>query len=414
MTGAMQTAVRVHDKFERQGRQPLAVFAFLALCTVVFLALCSMTVFYGLHVYLGTLGMSGTRAGLLVGVYSLSALLCYAVLSARIGLHNAFACMASGLAILLVCDWAYLLIYEFWPLLLLRVASGLGIFLLLASTMVVLVVIIPPGRSGQAFSLYSVALLTPYAVMPALSDLVLPLLPSQAWLYALSSLVLLPAIVLLPVLRRRTIGPSTGPAGKHAEGTGWVATLPRGPVLFLLLVNCSYFLNFAAVFFLFKGLALEREYAHPGLFFTVQMTVMVAIRLLAGRLFDTQPASRLVGGAFACTAAAFLLLLLTQAQEAVLPIAGLLGLGMGFAVPPLNSLVYRISAPERRPFNANMMMLSIQLGSFLGPFAGSWVVENAGYAGFLSAEAALSAITAVLFLALNPERALRRVGQTSV
>ncbi|WP_152421431.1 MFS transporter [Desulfocurvibacter africanus] len=413
MRTGLRSASHIQGKIEAPGGQPLASFAFLALCAVVFLALCSMTVFYSLHVYLGTLGIGGTQAGLLVGVYSLSALLCYAGFSARIGLHNAFACMASGLAILLACNWSYLIVQEFWPLLMLRVAGGVGIFLLLASAMVVLVAIIPPGRSGQAFSLYSVALLTPYAVMPALSDLILPHLPSQAWLYALSSLILLPAVALLPALRRRTRGLLIAPAVKRAGVTGWVAALPRGPVLLLLLVNCSYFINFAAIFFLFKGLALERAYPHPGLFFTVQMAVMVAIRLLAGRLFDTQPASRLVCGAFVCTAAAFLLLLLTHSHEAVLPIAGLFGLGMGFAVPPLNSLVYRISAPDRRPYNANMMMLSINLGTFLGPFAGSWAVEQAGYTGFLSAEAALSALTAVLFLALNPERALRQVDQAS-
>lgn len=413
MTDPMRASGHVKEKVEGPKQQPVTSFAFLALCALVFLALCSMTVFYSLHVYLGTLGIGGTRAGLLVGVYSLSALFCYAVFSARIGLRNAFPCMASGIIIILTCNWAYLLIQGFWPLLALRVASGLGIFLLLASAMVVLVAIIPSDRSGQAFSLYSVALLTPYAVMPALSDLVLPHLPSQVWLYALSSLALLPAVAMLPVLRRRTLCLPVAPTDKRPVGTGWLAALPRGPVLLLLLVNCSYFLNFAALFFLFKGLALERAYPHPGLFFTVQMAVMIAIRLLAGRLFDTQPASRLVGGAFACTAMAFLLLRLTHAHEAVLPIAGMFGLGMGFAVPPLNSLVYRISVPERRPFNANMMMLSLQMGSFLGPFAGSWAVENMGYPGFLSAGAVLSALTAVLFLALNPQRALRRAEQAS-
>lgn len=412
MTSPMRVPGHI-DEHPEATRRPVASFAFLALCSVVFLALCCMTVFYGLHVYLATLGIHGTRAGLLVGVYSLAALLCYAAFSARIGLHNAFACMASGIAILLACNWAYLLIQDFWPLLALRTASGLGIFLLLASAMAVLVAIIPPGRSGQAFSLYSVALLTPYALMPVLSDLILPHLPSQAWLYALSSLLLLPAAAVLPTLRSRTRDLARPPAARQTGGFGLPASLPQGPVLLLLLVNCSYFLNFAAVFFLFKGLALTRGYPQPGLFFTLQMAVMVAIRLLAGRLFDTQPAARLVGGAFACTAAAFVLLRLLQVPWAVLPIAGLFGLGMGFAVPPLNSLVYRISAPERRAFNANMMMLSLQLGSFLGPFAGSWAVEQAGYSGFLWAEAVLSALTAALFLAFDPERGLRRAGQAS-
>ena len=61
-------------------------------------------------------------------------------------------------------------------------------------------------------------------------------------------------------------------------------------------------------------------------------------------------------------------MLLTLVRNAawILPVAAVFGLGMGLCVPPLNSLMYLVTEPKHRGFNANMMMLSIHFGTFLG------------------------------------------------
>ena len=66
-----------------------------------------------------------------------------------------------------------------------------------------------------------------------------------------------------------------------------------------------------------------------------------------------------------------------------MPAAVLLGCGMGVGSPSLNAFMYELSEPAFRGLNANLMMLSLQGGSFLGPILGGAAVAAWGYDGFL-------------------------------
>ncbi|WP_051261018.1 MFS transporter [Desulfovibrio inopinatus] len=388
--------------------EPVVTPAFLTLCAMVFLALCNNTVFYNFHLYLVDIGFTGKQAGLLVGMYSLAAMTMYALFSQRITRKNAAICMSSGMIMVMGCGFLYLIATSFSSLLAVRIANGIGGFLLMASATVLLVAIIPPQRTGQAFSLYSVFLLLPYAAMPPLSGAIVHLLPSPVWLYPVSTLGLLPALLCVPYLRKKAQrNQEAGSDAKRTEHPVSFRQAVHGGVLVLLTVNFVYFLSFSGMFFLFKGLAVKRAYTDAGLFFTVEMMVMIGIRLVVGRLFDRISSVVLVSGAFVITAVAFWVLQSQPEQRWLLVTAALFGLGMGFAVPPLNSMMYRISAPEHRGFNVNMMMLTVHLGTFFGPFLGAWAIETLGYDSFLHIASVVMVSTAVFYLLLNPRRYLQ-------
>lgn len=133
---------------------------------------------------------------------------------------------------------------------------------------------------------------------------------------------------------------------------------------------------------------------------------MIAIRLFGGRIFDTVSKVALVTVAFLFTGMGFLLLQWTLDATWILPIAVVFGAGMGLCVPPLNSLMYLVTLPRYRGYNANMMMLSVHLGSFLGPFVGAWVIDAGGYDLFLTAAFLLTAVAAGFFFITNPEKCI--------
>jgi MFS family permease len=62
--------------------------------------------------------------------------------------------------------------------------------------------------------------------------------------------------------------------------------------------------------------------------------------------------------------------------------AVLFGMGMGLCIPPLNALIYLHSEPHFREYNANMMILAMHSGSFVGPFGGSWLIASGGYPAY--------------------------------
>jgi MFS family permease len=81
--------------------------------------------------------------------------------------------------------------------------------------------------------------------------------------------------------------------------------------------------------------------------------------------------------------------------------AALLGLGMGVGSPSLNAFMYELSEPAYRGLNANLMMLSLQAGSFLGPILGGAAVAAVGYGGFLLVGAAACLGGAAMSLGLG-------------
>jgi len=383
----------------------LVTFEFITLCFITFAAVCNVSVFYNFHLYLQGLGFSGKEAGFLIGLYSLSAMVMYVAASRFIRLGNAIGCMVAGILLVVGCGMAYLFFKQFWPLVIIRTINGIGMFLVMASCMVMLVTIIPPQKSGLAFSLYSVALLLPYSIMPAVSEVLLPLVDTPTRIYMLTACLLLPAVFLVLGIRTRVRDRFLEQEKGHPGRVGTHAArenLRRRPILAILLVNGIYFIIFSSLFYLFEGFALARGMSNPGYFFTVQMGVMIGIRLLAGRIFDHFSKVILVALALVVTGAGFVLLRVMPSQSWLLPIAVLFGSGMGLCMPPLNSLMYLNTRPEFRGYNANMMMFVLHVGSFTGSFFGAWVIDVGGYNHFLMLAAVLAVGAAGFFILANP------------
>ncbi len=179
-------------------------FEFISLCTISFLALCNVAAFYNFHLYLQHIGILGKEAGFIIGIYSLTAMILLFA-SRHLRLKRSFSLMLAGIFIVAASGVAYLFADRFWLLVIVRIANGAGMFLIMGSCMVLLIAMIPSNKTGLAFSLYSVALLSPYSIMPAVSEMVLPLTGSPTKIYFATTALLLPAIGFLPIIRGRMV-----------------------------------------------------------------------------------------------------------------------------------------------------------------------------------------------------------------
>ncbi len=355
---------------------------FMLLCCITFLALCNTAVYFNLHPYLMELGITARHAGFLIGLYSLASMFFYAFGSKWITSSNSYGCMCLGLLILCVCGNSYMLVRESWLIGLIRMGSGFGLFLAMASTMVVLVQLIPPHMTGIGFSVFSVAMLLPYSIMPAVTELASPCIEQPPQLYSLTALLLLPAAGFA-LFRSRQQRAADGQKKSSTETTHLKKlrekNIRRPTIRGLLWLNGSYFTVFSSQFYLLKGFATHYGIHHPGYFFTIQMGVMIALRLTGSGLFDTVNKACLVQIALFCMAAGFGMLPWATSSLYFFMLAILFGIGMGLCVPPLNALMYQHSVPELRGYNANMMMLAMHFSSFIGPYIGTWLIVGGGY-----------------------------------
>jgi MFS family permease len=366
-------------------------FEFTSLCLIAFLAIANGTAYYDLFGHLASLGIPAGLRGLVVGAYPLVAMALYLLASPFLTARRAPRAMLAGIAILAAGGVSFLVVRSFWGLFLLRAVCGAGGFLLGAGAMALLVTVIPPGRSGEAFGIYSVAILAAYGVVPAAMDAAVPRLVGVRSAYALAGLALLPAVGLVLALRRRIHPPTAGPGGEPHLPT-WAdlrSSLGDARLSGVLALGVAYFANWSSLYYLFKGFATERGLGNVGAFFSVLTAVMIGIRVLGGRLFDRFDKARLASFSFGMIALGHLALSTLPIGTAPL-VGAFFGLGLGAGYPALNGLVFELSEPRFRPQNANLMMFAIQLGSFLGPALGGVLVARAGYPGYFGASIVLA------------------------
>jgi MFS family permease len=358
-------------------------FEFTSLCLIAFLAIANGTAYYDLFGHLASLGVPAALRGLVVGAYPLVAMLLYLLASPFLDARRAPRAMLAGIAILVAGGVSFLVVRSFWGLFLLRAACGAGGFLLGSGAMALLVTVIPADRSGEAFGIYSVAILAAYGVVPAAMDALVPRFTGVTQAYALAGLALLPAVGLVFALRRRIHPPPPGADGTpHLPSFADIReTLGSTRLRRVLALGVAYFANWSSLYYLFKGFATERGLGNVGAFFSVLTAVMIGIRLVGGRLFDRFDKARMATFSFGMIALGHLALAILPIGAAPL-LAAFFGLGLGAGYPALNGLVFELSEPRFRPLNANLMMFAVQLGSFLGPAVGGALVARAGYPGY--------------------------------
>ncbi|MEL7638644.1 MAG: MFS transporter [Solidesulfovibrio sp.] len=361
---------------------------FVCTCLVMFLTYCNITVFYNLYPYLEQIGIDARWRGFLIGSSSLATMALFLSASPFLTVARAVPCATAGALTLMGCGFAYLVAGDVATLLAVRLLHGAAIYLLSASCMTLMVSRLPPQHSGQAFSLYSVALLLPYSLVPAVCDLVVPHLPSAAYGYRDMALLLVPGLAMIWLLgrRRRAAADQAAPARPMSLGEMY-KNAGQPAIALVLALNAIYIVAFSSLFFMAKGLFQSRGHADVGLYFTIQMCCMMAIRLGANRLFDRVRKVRLIRLSFLLSAASFLLAARATTLAGLYGSSLVMGIGMGVSSPALYGLMFDISPARFKTVNSNLMMLSLQIGNFLGPFLGAAAMHSFGYAGMLEADA---------------------------
>ena len=377
----------------------LLTLEFTGLCLTTFFAFCNIFIFYNLYAYLEALSVPGHLRGILIGAYPLSAMAFYLFGSPFLKPSNAPIVMLSGIFLLAACCLSYVEVETFWPVFVVRALNGGGFFLVSASATTLLTDFIPPRKSGRAFAIYSVSILLPYVIVPAAMEEMSGFFPTIAHGYAAMTVFLIPAAIFAVMLGRRKKSDGQNESSETSLGTrlkSMARNARRIPVFVLLLVNAMYFINFSGLFYLLKGYAMETNIANIGLFFTIQMTVMILIRLFGGPFFDRIEKTALVKSIFVVGAVGFFMLYEIRNALVIYPVAAIFGLGMGVGYPSLNALMFSISEPQYRGLNANLMMMALQGGNFLGPVLGGAVLEVSGYSGFFLASAGFNVVSLIV------------------
>lgn len=374
--------------------------AFLAINLQFALVTAIAALFFAFSGYLQQLGVSPATAGFIISADALAALIVQPLIStlvhsgtARRWLFGGSLLLSAGLFMLGHVTTVPLLVAA-------RLAQGTGFICVLASLITMLVRFIPPGMSGRAFGWVSLVRLIPYAVIPLLFDL-LAIAPSSfgALLNAAALVALVPVLALLLPMSRQPGNPEDSrPPGL----SGMAASLRCCSVLLLLLSALLFFCGYSAIFFFLKQYGLSLGIANTSLFFTIATSMMIAVRLCGSWLFDRYNKALLCAAGLLLVAACYGLLPLCGSSRMFFALAGLSGLGWGIAMPLQAAAMFDISAPSTRAMNQNLLIVMMQGGFFIGPFAGGQLIARFGYTALFASLAATALAAGFMMMGVKP------------
>ncbi|MBU1041256.1 MAG: MFS transporter [Proteobacteria bacterium] len=390
-----------------EGQSTIWTFEFLSLCAISVLAFSNIAIFYSFYTYLTELGIPPVWRGPLLALEPFTALLVRPFLGRFLTLGNSVRFMRVGLCI----ATAALLCYPFTtsiPLLaLVRVLHGLGFVILVGGLTGVLTALLPREKSAQGFGLFSVTILLPYALMPPFVELVLPYLPGHGAAYAVAAPLMLPAFLLLRPLDRRTRALAQTLHPSHLQKPSWAEVRQglRAPsVSLLILANLFLVAGHSIVFFFMRDFAVLLGAGNPGMFFTYSNAATITLRVACGHLLDRIDKGRLLFIAFLELAVLVPLFSWATGPLVLFSMAGLYGSGIALSMPLLNASMLQVSPPRLRAYNANLMMVAVDAGFFIGPFiGGALMAAGWSHVGLFCVSGAMMLAAALCILPVGRE-----------
>jgi MFS family permease len=359
------------------------------------LSLCSnghIAVFYCFEQWLEGIAVSPNWRGLLISSMFAMVLLLRPPASFLLLRGGRLPALALSTAALIGVMLGYLWLPETClveGVLALRVIQGIAIAVQSSCITSVLVNCIPPGQSARGFALFSLTVLLPYSIIPAISEKVLlPLLGGvEPRLFALTGVLafisLFLVIPLAPRLSKAEL-PLENQSGV-SRGALWGSVRHSGLLCIFFACLCFSIMTILGIFFM-KGLCSVTG-GQPSLFFSTYTVTIILVRILASKRLDALP-QHAVSMLCALGLALCMLGFAWGPLWAFVPIACLYGVGIGLLYPMLASVVYNRSTPVTRSFNSNMMMSAFDASGMLAPLVGGLVIHAGfGYRGVFTVTA---------------------------
>ena len=359
---------------------------FILLAGISFFAFCNMAVFYGFYDYLGHLGIPAEWRGVLLGLEPFTAFGLRLLLIPLISVGNAARVLLISLLLLVITLLSYRWALTIPGLIGLRILHGAAFVLLVSASITLVVRFIPEDRSAQGFSLFSLTTLLPYALMPPLSEWLLPRVSSAATLYAGVSLLAIPAILLLLWGKQRLTTAVAGMDQALTQRPGrreLRENLRQPAVLLLLAVNLGFYLSYSAVFYFMKNFAGHLGGGEVGLFFTLSTMTLILTRLLGSLVLDRFPKLRSLRIGTAALALCLFGLAHADSTGQLAALAIIYGLCLGVSLPLLNAALFMASPPALRGVNTNLALFMMDAGFFLSSWLGGTYLAAGGAVSIL-------------------------------
>ncbi|TDG00764.1 MFS transporter [Paenibacillus piri] len=338
-----------------------------------------------LPLFIKQLGGSESQIGLVMGVFTLSAVVFRPIVGGLLDRYGRRPFIVWGLIVFVLSMYLYDWVGGVIVLLALRALHGMSWALSTTAIGTAITDIIPAARRGEGMGWYGMAMTIAMAIGPMLGIWVVQHHSFHGlFLFATGLSVI---ALVLAVLTRMPFQP------KPAKGR-------------LELFERSVLSVTAAIFFLavayggittFLPLFADSLKVNSGTFFLVYAVTLTLVRPAAGKLSDRFGETVVIVPALLVTIASLVVLSFSGGLTGVVVSAVLYGIGFGSAQPSLQAATLRLAHPERRGVANASFLTAFDLGIGLGSIVLGAVSQYTGYPALFAVSAASVAVSLLIF-----------------
>lgn len=370
------------------------------------IGLCNQIQITTLPVYVQHLGGSKTIAGLMLGIFTLSALFFRPLVGNLLDRIGRRIVLVTGVAIFAIASFSYYFVDYIWLLLLLRFIHGAGFSAYSTSTGTIVADVVPNGRLMEGIGYYGVAGTMAVALGPALGlFLIVWAGISELYLltFGIAALGLIAAYFInyekedaslpaTPNFQDKVILDKDDLNRPRKNFFFERSALKPSLVMFFITLSQGAVISFLPLYAYSKGIG------NIGIYFTVSAVALMISRPFTGRLSDRFGAAKIILPGMLLLILAFILIPFTTSVSGFVLIGILHGFGSGTAFPVLNAITIKMCPAERRGSGNATFLSSVDAGYGIGSIMWGIVSQNIGFAAIYFGAAASVAVSLIIFI----------------
>jgi MFS family permease len=318
-----------------------------------------------LPIYIEKIGGSESEIGLILGVFTISAVLLRPFIGKEVDRRGRKIILVSGIVIFFISMLLYDYTKNVTMLLLLRVLHGIGWGAATTAATTLIADIAPPKRRGEAMGVFGMASNVAMAVGPALSMLLLQKYDFPILFSISAGISLISLLLVLPISETIVVHPKTPLFSREA--------LFPSALMFMISLTYGSIVSFLSLF------AQKQGISNPGIFFTVFAVTLILVRALAGKLSDRKGRKFVIIPGMVLIAAGLGVLSTASTLNSFLVAALLYGLGFGLVHPSLMALLVDMVGDEGRGAAMGTFTAAFDLGIGAGSILLGLVLQYFGF-----------------------------------
>lgn len=343
---------------------------FIRICLANFTAFTSLYfIMPTLPLYVKQLGGTEAVVGLVVGIFTFSAVAIRVVIGRALDEWGRRSIYLGALGILSIAAIGYQWAGTVAGLLAVRVLYGFGWGASHTAAGTVAADIIPASRRGEGMGFFGLSNTLAMTIGPAAGVFI-----GVEWgfpiLFNLAGLCALIGLALAYSIRYRPVQVAAGTRGSFIEP----AALPFAAISFCCTTIYGGIVAFMTLY------ALEQGINNPGVYFSVFAVAVIVARPIAGRLYDRSGMRVVMAPGLLLVTLSMLILGVSHHPVLFLVSGVFMGLGFGATQPTLQAMVITVVDPQRRGTATATLTLGADFGIGTGAMLLGLIAQTVGYA----------------------------------